>query len=209
MGADTYRLAVAAADWAGRGLTDDQLQVMEALHGVLAREAIPAGGIGPHEAPRLWGRHIADSLLFGIALDRAVTCVDVGSGVGLPGIPLAIAYPEIEFELVDRSGRRCDLIRRIVAVLQLRNCAVVHSDVSDVDKNYEALISRAALPPASLMIHVKRLLCQRGVAVIGLSRQAEGPLEVPISEPNLRTSLIRVPIDILDSSVSLLRIEAT
>lgn len=209
MGADTYRLAVAAAEWTGRGLTDDQLEAMATLHGVLAKEAIVAGGLGPHEAPRLWGRHIADSLLFGVALDGAVSCIDVGSGVGLPGIPLAIAYPEIEFELVDRSGRRCDLIRRIIAVLRLGNCAVVHKDVSSVDKNYDALVSRASLPPDRLMIHVKRLLRKPGVAVIGLSRNADQPVEVPVSEPGLRSHLVRVPTDVLDSSVNLLRIEAT
>lgn len=209
MRADSYKVAVDAVRWLGRELTNPQLDQLRTFKGLLGSEATRAGGIGPNELDRLWRRHIGDSLLFGLAMSRATTCIDVGSGVGLPGIPLAIAYPEAVFELVDRSGRRCDLIGRMLAVLKLGNCRVVHKDIADVDNNYEALVSRAAMPQEQLMIHVKRLLQPTGVAVIGHSWTGSNRQSTYVVPDGLAVEHVRVPVNILDSPVNLLRIEPT
>jgi 16S rRNA (guanine527-N7)-methyltransferase len=209
MRADSIRMAVAAARWSGRELSTIQIDELRALESLLRHEATRAGGIGPNETDRLWGRHIGDALLFGTALPGASSCIDVGSGAGLPGLPLAIAFPEVEFDLVDKSGRRCDLIRRMLAVLNLRNCQVVHRDIASVDKIFDAVVSRAAMPPERLMIHVKRLLGPAGVAVIGHSwvgSEKRGTIVAPIG---MVVEYVEVPVDILDSPVNLLRIAAT
>lgn len=209
MGAESCSRAIAAARWVDLELSSTQLGMLETYHRLLSEEAIIAGGLGPNEAERLWSRHIGDALLFGSGLGAARTCVDVGSGVGLPGIPLAVAYPQVRFELVDRSGRRCDLIRRVVAVLRLDNCVVVHSDIADVDKRYDSLVSRASLPPPALMIHVKRLLVDKGIATIGLSRTGQDSIASLQLPRGFRQQVVEIPADILDSPVSLLRIEPT
>lgn len=202
-------MAVEAARWSGRELATAQINQLSRFETLLRQEASRAGGIGPNETKRLWGRHIGDALLFGIALAGAASCVDVGSGAGLPGIPLAIAFPEIHFALVDRSGRRCDLLRRTVAVLRLTKCQVVHKDVEDVDNVFDALVSRAALPPEQLVIHVKRLLGPAGVAVIGHSRVGRSRSKPLLMPSGLIAHYVNVPADILDSPVNLLRIEPT
>ena len=208
MGADSLQQAVVAAGFVEVSLSERQKEQLRRYHDWLATEAIAAGGVGPHERERLWNRHIADSILFGIGLANASNCLDVGSGVGLPGIPLAIAFPSIEFVLLDRSGRRCDLLRRAIAILGIGNCAVTQGDVTQVADQFESIVSRAAIPPEQMMIHVKRLLAPGGVAILGLSRSGDdrfGPLES--NEPAI--SVESIPAEILDSPVYLLRIEAT
>ncbi len=208
MGADTAALAVRAARWAGVELSESQIEQLEIYRGWVLSEAIRAGGLGPNEQRRLWSRHIADSLTFGFGFADAGSCVDVGSGVGLPGIPLAIVKPGLTFDLVDRSGRRCDLLRRAAQFLGLRNCAVFHQDVVDIDKAYRYLVSRAAVPAEQMMIHVKRLLKPNGMGVLGLSRIGKPEFEPP-APAGLSASVVTIPVDILDSEAYLLRIEAT
>jgi 16S rRNA (guanine527-N7)-methyltransferase len=207
MGADSSLLAEKAAMWAGIRLTGEQLARLTTYHDWLVSEAVKAGGIGPNEAGRIWSRHIADSLFFNIGLQRASLCADLGSGAGLPGVPLAITREDVQFELVDRSGRRCDLMRRAITVLGLDNCSVIHRDLSAVDKIFDSVVSRATLPPGRLMIHVKRLLVPGWIAIVGLSR-GQDVREGPTVPEGWSTEVVSVPADILDTSVKLLRIVA-
>ena len=64
---ESVEAARSAAKWAGHPLSDDSAELLEAYALWLEAEAIPAGGLGPREADRLWSRHIADSLLFAAA----------------------------------------------------------------------------------------------------------------------------------------------
>lgn len=208
MRADSFVLAERAAGWAGLEIPEQGRHQLDRYRDWLVDEAIDAGGIGPHEEDRIWSRHIADSILFGVDLRSAKLCLDIGSGAGLPGIPLAILRPDATFELVDRSGRRCDLIRRAVAVIGLSNCTVIHGDIAAVDKKYERIVSRASLPAARLVIHVKQLLRQGGSAIIGLSRTGADH-EVVAMPPGLECSIVDVPQDILDTPAQLLRIVAS
>jgi 16S rRNA (guanine527-N7)-methyltransferase len=208
MGADSLQLVVEAASYLQVSLDNRQKEQLQRFHRWLAEEAIPAGGVGPHEHDRLWNRHIADSLLFGVGLSYASDCLDIGSGIGLPGIPLAIAYPEIEFTLLDRSGRRCDLARRAIAVLRLANCTVAHTEIGQMAGRFDAIVSRAAISPDRLLIHVKRLLAPSGVAILGLSRMTGGKMEVPCDD-EVSISVLTIPTKILDTAAHLLRIEAT
>ncbi len=208
MGADSIFVAVAAARHVGVELDKSQMDLLSKFHGWLGSESIRAGGLGPDERSRLWDRHIADSLVFAAVLVQAENCIDLGSGTGLPGIPLAISHPDIEFALLDRSGRRCDLMSRAVAVLSLPNCVVRQQDIADVTDRFDAVVSRAAIPPELLMIHVKRILKPGGLALLGLSRTGRDETSLP-SLFDMHSSVVTIPSDILDSGASLLRIEAT
>jgi len=98
-------------EFLGLRLDQDQIEKLARYRDWLRDEAIPAGGLGPKERRRLESRHIADSLLFGAGFGAVPEHVrDLGSGVGLPGIPLAVAHPRSQLELVDRSQRRVDLM---------------------------------------------------------------------------------------------------
>ncbi len=208
MGADSLQKAIRAAEYVGRQLTDAQQTSLVTYHDWLADEGYRAGGIGPGERDRLWDRHIADSLVFGGDLVGVGSCLDIGSGVGLPGIPLAIAFPETVFTLLDRSGRRCDLMRRVTAILRLDNCVIHQGDVKDVGERFGAIVSRAAIPREEILIHVKQLLEPGGVATIGITRAGTSP-ETPQQRSDLTQTIVSIPPEVLDSGANLLRIEAT
>jgi 16S rRNA (guanine527-N7)-methyltransferase len=134
----------------------------------LGNEAIPAGGLGPGERHRLHDRHIGDSLLFAAGFEMIPDGVlDLGSGVGLPGIPLAIMLGDTKFTLVDRSGRRVDLIRRATRILELENVTVEHGEIRDRTEQVMALVSRATMPPDSAREIFSTLLLPGGTAVLG------------------------------------------
>ena len=207
MGADSFSAAERAAAWLGLPISELAESKLRRYAEWLREEAITAGGLGPNEGGRIWGRHIADAMTFAVDLVAEAAVVDIGAGVGLPGVPLAILYPDSDFDLVDRSRRRCDLLGRAISILDLHNCEVIHRDVTDVDNGYDYLVSRAALPPERLMIHVKRLLKPSGIAVIGLSRtDGDSPkLDLP---PGWKLSATTIPTEILDTAVHILRIVA-
>jgi 16S rRNA (guanine527-N7)-methyltransferase len=163
----------------------------------LVSEGQRAGGIGPGEADRVDHRHLGDSLLFASQLPADIDIVwDLGSGVGLPGIPLAICLPETEFALIDRSGRRCQLMQRVIRILDLRNCHVEQAEVENLTGRTGAIVSRAFLPPDDLAAMVRRHLDPGGVAVIGGSWR-----ERPTHQD---WTTVEIPADALDQTIWLL-----
>jgi 16S rRNA (guanine527-N7)-methyltransferase len=148
-------------------LIEAQIDTLERYRDWLVDEARPAGGIGPHEAPRVGERHILDSLLFASALDDPGSVWDVGTGVGLPGVPLAVLLPETEFLLIDRSSRRTTLARRAVRILELGNVTVVNRDVRQMTGSTDAVVSRASMAPETLADWCLPHLHPGGVIVVG------------------------------------------
>jgi len=189
-----------AADWAGVELSVDQLASLTRYAEWLVAEAVPAGGVGPAEGARIIDRHVADSLVFGIGWVDNVpsTLIDVGSGVGLPGIPLAIAYPGVAVTLLDRSERRTVLAGRAVRILRLTNAVAVQGDVSHLTSRYGAATFRASLPIIDALDAARTTLDIGGTAVIGLSR-SHPPAQTPTAEPGETIQLLETPEGILDS----------
>ena len=97
------------------------------------REAVSLGFLGPREQARLWERHLDDAL--GLALIRAPEpgqrWVDLGSGAGLPGLPLAFAHRSTSFTLVDAHRRRLDWVAAIAAEFGLANVDVAHARLEE------------------------------------------------------------------------------
>lgn len=198
-GKHTESVLQRAAEWAGTSLDAQQLQSLLAYADWLIGEAIPAGAIGPGEAERIIDRHVADSLVFGAGwLDSPKTLIDVGSGVGLPGIPLAIAAPDTSVTLLDRSQRRTDLARRGVRILVLEQVLVVTGDAQDHAQRYEAAVFRASYPTDQALAVAAHLLEPNGVAVIGLHRGPALPV-VPDAVPGADLEILETPEGILDS----------
>jgi 16S rRNA (guanine527-N7)-methyltransferase len=96
-------------------------------------DATRLGFLGPKELDRLWERHLDDA--FGLAAIRrpepGERWVDLGSGAGLPGLPLAIAHQETAFTLIDAQRRRLDWVVATAAQLRLANVTVVHARLED------------------------------------------------------------------------------
>ena len=127
----SHQLWSRCARWAGFDPSTDQLALLDRYRDWLLTEAMMAGGLGPNEGPRVDSRHIADSLLFARGFEQTPSRVlDVGSGVGLPGIPLSIVMPDTEFVLLDRSRGRVELMRRVSRILDLPNVEVREGDIA-------------------------------------------------------------------------------
>jgi len=96
-------------------------------------DAVRLGFLGPREQERLWERHLDDAL--GLAAIRrpepAEHWADLGSGAGLPGLPLAVAYRATTFVLIDAQRRRLDWVAATTAELHLTNVEVMHSRLED------------------------------------------------------------------------------
>ena len=115
----------------------------------LATDGVVRGLIGPREAGRLWSRHLLNSGVVATLLPTGSRVVDIGSGAGLPGIPLAIACPDCFIVLVEPLERRTVFLERMVSELELTNCRVVRgradqviTDCGDAD----VVTSRAVAP---------------------------------------------------------------
>lgn len=103
----------------------DRLPVAVEYVDALATIGVERGLIGPREADRLWERHILNSAVLGELLEPAERVIDIGSGAGLPGIPLGIARPDVGIALVEPMLRRTDFLREMIERLGLTNVSVV------------------------------------------------------------------------------------
>ncbi|MCV7101999.1 16S rRNA (guanine(527)-N(7))-methyltransferase RsmG [Mycobacterium palustre] len=86
---------------------------------MLAGPGVERGLLGPREVGRLWDRHLLNSAVVGELLGPGERVVDIGSGAGLPGIPLAIARPDLEMILIEPLLRRSEFLTETVAELGL------------------------------------------------------------------------------------------
>ena len=83
----------------------------------LVTSGVERGLIGPREAPRIWDRHVLNCAVVAELVPDGARLVDVGSGAGLPGIPLALARPDLQIALVEPLARRVDWLAEVVADL--------------------------------------------------------------------------------------------
>ena len=200
------------AVWAGYPLTSEQEAQLEAYVGWLRAEAIPAGGLGPREGERVWERHIADSLSFAMAWrDRPppLEVLDAGSGVGLPGIPLAILWPDSVVTTLDRGGRRVRLLRRATRIVGLVNVDVAQGDIFSVADEWESVVFRGAVKAPEAVGLSARLVSVGGTAVLGLSRRPEEPADgrdlINLAGAlGLDATVVEVPAEVLDTTAWLL-----
>ncbi len=210
-GMENSDIARRAAAWAGHDLDAGQVALLETYADWLRDEAVPAGGLGPRESERLWSRHVADSLTFAAAwrAEPPPELLDVGSGVGLPGIPLAVLWPTTMMTVLDRGGRRTRLLHRIVRILALTNVVVAQADVFSVADEWQALTFRGAVKAPEAVGLSARLLAPGGTAALGLSRKAVPPertrdLEGVAAALQLSTERLAVPPEVLDGPAWLL-----
>jgi 16S rRNA (guanine527-N7)-methyltransferase len=121
---------------------------------LLAEEGVRRGLIGPREVDRLWERHVLNSAVVGELLPRGARVVDVGSGAGLPGVPLAIVRPDVHVTLLEPMARRIAWLEEVVEELGLT--ATVHRgraeerDVRAALGDADVVTARAVAPLAKL-----------------------------------------------------------
>lgn len=97
----------------------DRLELANRYAGLLAGPAVERGLIGPREVDRIWDRHILNSAAVAELIEPGARVVDIGSGAGLPGLPIAIARPDLRVALVEPMLRRTEFLAEAVAELGL------------------------------------------------------------------------------------------
>ena len=97
----------------------DRLDLARRYAELLAGPAVERGLIGPREVDRIWDRHILNSVAVAELIEPGARVVDIGSGAGLPGVPIAIARPDLRVTLVEPMLRRSEFLTEVVAELGL------------------------------------------------------------------------------------------
>ncbi|MEO0313158.1 MAG: hypothetical protein RL140_388 [Actinomycetota bacterium] len=126
----------------------DRIELARGYAAALVRDGDLLGLLGPRELPRLWTRHILNSAVAAELIPEGKTVADIGSGAGLPGIPLAIARPNNHFTLIEPMERRSDWLLEIVDELGLKNVTVLRARAEEVGEVFDIATARAvsALP---------------------------------------------------------------
>ncbi len=105
----------------------------------------------------LYVRHVLHSL--GIAKIQEFkpnsTVLDVGTGGGFPGVPLAILFPETQFTLVDAIGKKIKVVQEVVDGLGITNVKAMHTRVEDLDSKFDFIVSRAVAAMPTFVHWVK------------------------------------------------------
>jgi 16S rRNA (guanine527-N7)-methyltransferase len=124
---------------------------------------------GIRDARELVQRHLVESLALRPLL-KGERIADIGTGAGLPGIPLAIAEPERRFVLIESRAKRVRFLRHVVGALGLTNTSVEHSRVEDLPSAapFATVLARAVAPPAEL-IRITRPLTAPGSILLMLT----------------------------------------
>lgn len=102
-----------------------RLPLAQEYHDSLATDGSTRGFIGPREVPRLWERHILNCAVIEQVIPEGATVIDVGSGAGLPGIPLAIARPDLHITLIEPLLKRYNYLNEVTEKLGLDNVTVL------------------------------------------------------------------------------------
>lgn len=148
----------------------------EAAHYVelLATTGVQWGLIGPREADRLWERHVFNSAALADLVPSGATVVDVGSGAGLPGIPLALRRADLRVTLLEPLLRRATFLSQAVETLGLGDrVEVVRARAEDHVRAYDAVVSRALAPLPRLLGWCIPLTAPDGVVLALKGRSAE------------------------------------
>jgi 16S rRNA (guanine527-N7)-methyltransferase len=121
-----------------------QIDKARAFAQKLANDSDDLGLLGPRELDKLWSRHILNSAVVAETVKTGDLVADVGSGAGLPGIPMAIALPEANFVLIEPMERRSNWMLEVVQELGLTNVQVRRARAEEVlDLKFDIVTARA------------------------------------------------------------------
>jgi len=153
-----------------------QIEKARAFAQKLANDSDDLGLLGPRELDKLWSRHILNSAVVSETVKEGDLVADVGSGAGLPGIPMAIALPEARFVLIEPMERRSTWMLVVIQELGLTNIEVRRARAEEVlDLKFDIVTARAVAALDKLLRLTVHLLKPGGslIALKGSKAAAE------------------------------------
>lgn len=138
-------------------LSEDQKRKFEKLEELYKDWNQKINVVSRKDIDELYLRHVLHSL--GIAkfiqFKEGSSVLDVGTGGGFPGIPLAIFFPEVEFTLVDSIGKKIKVVNEVVEGLQLTNVKTINARVEEIPDRFDFIVSRAVAAMPTFVHWVK------------------------------------------------------
>jgi 16S rRNA (guanine527-N7)-methyltransferase len=134
-------------------INDDQREKISALWDLYQAWNLKINVISRKDIDALYLRHVLPSLSLVkyFAFPAGTTVLDIGTGGGFPGIPLAIVLPEISFVLIDGTRKKLNVVSALAQSLQLKNVTVLHRRVEDMQGRFDFMVSRAVAPANKLL----------------------------------------------------------
>lgn len=179
--------------------TPEQLSQFEALQGLYQEWNEKINVISRKYIDALYEKHVLHSLSIAAIADfqPGTQILDLGTGGGFPGIPLAIFFPEVQFHLVDSIGKKIKVVEGVAEALQLKNVTAAHSRVEDIkNRKFDIVVSRAVAPLGDLWRWSKHLIKKPTVPgkqfEKGLICLKGGDLAQEISDSGLKPRLVKV-----------------
>ena len=130
---------------------------------ILSSDGVIQGLIGPREAPRLWQRHILNCAAVAQLIPEGQRVADVGSGAGLPGIPVALLRPDLEITLIEPLARRYQFLTAVVDELHLDDqVTVIRSRAEDLHMSFDVVTARAVANLTKLLAWTAPLFLPSG-----------------------------------------------
>lgn len=146
-------------------LTDIQKQQMQALYELYADWNAKINVISRKDIENLYLHHILHSLGITCVLHfkPGTSIMDLGTGGGFPGIPLAILFPEVRFHLVDSIGKKIKVAQAIAEAIGLSNVSFRHARGEEEKQSFDFVVSRAVMPLPDLVKIVRKNICKQQI----------------------------------------------
>lgn len=174
-------------------LTPTQESQFEALGELYTDWNSKINVISRKDIDNLYLHHILHSLGIAKAIEftDGTTILDVGTGGGFPGIPLAILFPECRFHLIDRVGKKIKVAQSVAEAINLENVTFQHGSVEEDKNEYDFVVSRAVMPLPDLLKLVRKNIRkeQHNALPNGLLCLKGGDLQSEIA-PVKKTSIV-------------------
>jgi len=177
--------------------TETQLKQFEALDALYKDWNSKINVISRKDIDSLYEKHVLHSLSIAavINFDAGTNIIDIGTGGGFPGIPLAIYFPEVQFHLVDSIAKKLKVVEGVANTIGLKNVTIQHMRAEEIkNRKFDFVVSRAVAPLKDLWKWSKPLLKKGNTREFhnGLICLKGGDLAQEIHDSGLRPRMISI-----------------